>query len=114
MIDRTTAPPGYPVIEDDLAALGFAPLSIELRRTIAFPTGLGCEWNTIGVVPDGPGHYLFTVESSDDIRVAYAGKTGHLWMVTKGFARGRGSRPGERYGRPIHAGENRRRINFLV
>jgi hypothetical protein len=107
--------PGHVTSEGELKSLGFAPLSIELLRAIALAEGNGCEWNTLGVVPEGPGHYLFTVETADAIRVTYAGLTTHLWMVTKGrLPRGGGARPGQRYGRPIYAGATRRRVNLLV
>ncbi len=50
---------------------------------VDLPAGQGAEWTTIGEVPDAPGLYAFTVEDDHQIRVAYVGLTGHLWMVTK-------------------------------
>ena len=107
--------PGHETSEGELKSLGFAPLSLELLRTLVLAEGISCEWNTLGVVPEGPGHYLFTVETGNEIRVTYAGLTTHLWMVTKGrLPRRGGARPGQRYGRPIYAGTTRRRINLLM
>jgi hypothetical protein len=48
------------------------------------------------------------------MRVAYVGRTEHLWMVTKGRLPGGGARGGQRYGRPRHAGATRRRVNILI
>jgi hypothetical protein len=71
--------------------------------------------DTVGIVPEGPGHYLFTVEDNDRMHMTYVGLTEHLWMVTKGrLPGGRGARPGQRYGRPVYAGVTRRRINLLA
>src|SRR3990170_1764325 len=107
--------PGHGTSEPELRSLGFVPLSIEVRRFLPTPEGMCCEWDTVGAVPEGPGHYLFTIEDGGEIRVAYAGLTVHLWMVTKGhLPRGGGARPGQRYGRPKYAGVTRRRINSLV
>jgi hypothetical protein len=84
-------------------------LSVEL------PTGLGCEWDTTSRVPDAPGLYVFTLGRGDDTRVVYAGRTSHLWMVTMGrLPRSGGGRGGQRYGRPRHAGETRKRINIEI
>lgn len=72
----------------------------------------------MGDVPDSPGIYAFTVQRQADhpvTRVVYVGMTTHLWMVTKGFLpRGGGARGGQRYGRPIHAGATRTRINLEI
>lgn len=107
--------PGRDTSEPELRSLGFVPLSIEVRRFVPIPEGLCCEWDTIGAVPESPGHYLFTIEDGAAIRVAYMGLTGHLWMVTKGhLPRGGGARGPQRYGRPKHAGITRRRINLLI
>ena len=66
-------------------------------------------------VPDAPGLYAFTVEDEHQVRVAYVGLTGHLWMVTKGRLPGSGgARGGQRYGRPRHAGGTRQRVNILI
>ncbi|MGH3190087.1 MAG: hypothetical protein ACRDOL_23040 [Streptosporangiaceae bacterium] len=81
---------------------------------VPLPSGQGCEWTTIGEVPDAAGLYAFTVEDDQQIRVAYVGLTGHLWMVTKGRLPGGGARPGQRYGRPRHAGATRQRVNILI
>ena len=107
--------PGHPSSEVELRELGFSPLSLELRRYVNIPDGVGCEWDLIGAVPEFPGHYLFTVEEEALINVTYAGLTGHLWMVTKGrLPNSGGARGGQRYGRPSHAGGTRQRINVLV
>jgi hypothetical protein len=82
---------------------------------IQLPDGLGCNWTTVGTVPDAPGLYAFTVEHDAQVSVTYVGMTEHLWMVTKGrLPRSGGARGGQRYGRPKHAGATRKRINCLV
>lgn len=107
---------GHPVAPADLHQAGFRHL--ELRVTsldVDLPGGQGCEWTTIGEVPDVPGLYAFTVEGDQQIRVVYVGLTGHLWMVAKGRLPGSGSaRGGQRYGRPRHAGVTRRRVNVRI
>jgi hypothetical protein len=83
--------PGHPATATYLYEAGFRPL--ELRVTsldVELPAGRGCEWTTIGEVPDGPGLYAFTVEDDAHIRVTYVGLTEHLWMVTKGRLPGSG------------------------
>jgi hypothetical protein len=108
--------PGHPVTLAGLRQAGFRDL--ELRVTsldVSLPAGRGCEWTTIGEVPDAPGLYAFTVEDDHQLRVAYVGLTGHLWMVTKGRLPGSGgARGGQRYGRPRHAGVTRQRVNILI
>jgi hypothetical protein len=95
--------------------LGFQPLTLVLKRYVCLSAGVGCEWDTIGEVPEGPGHYLFAVEDGIEIRVVYVGLTQHLWMVTRGRLPGFGSpRGGQRYGRPVNAGVTRQRINMLI
>lgn len=74
----------------------------------------GCTWDTMGVVPDTPGHYLFTIEQSSELHVAYVGLTENLWMITKGRLSDGRSRPAQRYGRPKYAGATRARINGLI
>jgi hypothetical protein len=108
--------PGTPSSEDELRHLGFIPLDLSVKRTgLRLPFGTGCDWDSSGHIPDGPGHYLFTVEDGFRLHVAYAGLTTHLWMVTKGYLpRSGGARGGQRYGRPTHAGVTRKRINVLV
>jgi hypothetical protein len=82
---------------------------------VPLPGGFGCEWMTSGDVPDSPGLYAFTVADADERRITYVGRTAHLWMVTRGhLPKSRGSRPGQRYGRPLYAGTTRKRINMLV
>jgi len=76
--------PGHPVTLADLRQAGFRHLELRVTRLdVDLPAGRGCEWTTIGEVPDSPGLYAFTVEDHHQIRVAYVGLTGHLWMVTK-------------------------------
>jgi hypothetical protein len=108
--------PGHPVAAADLYQVGFRPL--ELRVTsldVDLPTGRGCEWTTVGEVPQVSGLYAFTVEDDQYIRVTYVGLTEHLWMVTKGrLPGGGGARGGQRYGRPRHAGVTRQRVNILI
>jgi hypothetical protein len=106
--------PGHVTVGAELGSLGFAPLTLQIRGTIALFAGTGCEWDTLGTVPNGPGHYLFTVEDDSAIHVTYAGLTGELWMVTKGRLPDGRSRPAQRYGRPKYAGVTRQRINLLV
>jgi hypothetical protein len=105
--------PGQNVTSAELEALGFLPLILEVR-CLEVPYGAGCEWTTIDEVPKAPGLYAFTVEAADQLRVAYVGKTEHLWMVTKGRLPNGAARPAQRYGRPKYAGDNRRRINDLI
>jgi hypothetical protein len=108
--------PGTPVTNDELRALGFVPLHLEFTAApVPLETGTGCLWTTVGDVPDSPELYAFTVAVGDRQHVTYVGRTGHLWMVTKGLLpRGGGSRPGQRYGRPKYAGVTRQRMNILV
>jgi len=108
--------PGHPVTLADLHQAGFWHLELRVTRLdVDLPAGRGCEWTTIGEVPDAPGLYAFTVEDNHQIRVAYVGLTGHLWMVTKGRLPGSGgARGGQRYGRPQHAGVTRQRVNILI
>jgi hypothetical protein len=101
-----------------LAAMGFLPLKLHItKREVQLGDAVGCEWTTIGEVPDAPGLYAFTLQRQDpeELRVVYVGMTTHLWMVTKGFLpRGGGARGGQRYGRPIHAGTTRQRVNVHI
>jgi len=79
--------PGYLISAEAPAGKGFRPL--ELRWVgefdIVLPDGMGCDWDTIGEVPAGPGIYAFTVQDDHKLRVTYVGTTTHLWMVTKGI-----------------------------
>jgi hypothetical protein len=108
--------PGHPVTVEELSAAGFRPLALKVSSLeVDLPTGSGCEWTTVGEVPDAAGLYAFTVEDGDDLRVVYVGLTSHLWMVTKGHLPGcAGARGGQRYGRPRHAGVTRQRVNVLI
>jgi hypothetical protein len=118
--------PGFALTSDDLRELRFRPLDLRvLALDVPLASGAtGCTWDTVGDVPDAPGLYAFTVENGEGytvehgerLAVVYVGRTEQLWMVTKGqlpsgTSRGRG---GQRYGRPKHAGETRKRINGLV
>ena len=109
---------GTPVGATELEAIGFRPLKLHISKPEVNVGGqVGCEWTTIGEVPDAPGLYAFTLQRQDpeEVRVVYVGMTTHLWMVTKGLLpRGGGARGGQRYGRPIHAGETRQRINVQI
>ena len=111
-----TNPPGFPVSPRELENLGFSAHEIVVQRLdVLLPEGLGCEWSTLGTVPDSPGLYAFTVSDERAQRVAYVGRTAHLWMVTLGrLPRSGGARPGQRYGRPLYAGSTRKRVNILV
>lgn len=106
--------PGHVTTEAELASLGFAPRTLKIRGPIALFAGTGCEWDTVGTVPSGPGHYLFTVQDDSAIHVTYVGLTVELWMVTKGRLPDGRPRPAQRYGRPKYAGVTRQRINVLV
>lgn len=108
--------PGHPISAEALLAMGFIPHELRVdEMDIQLPDGLGCNWTTIGTVPDAPGLYAFTVEHDTEVSVTYVGMTEHLWMVTKGhLPRSGGARGGQRYGRPKHAGATRKRINCLV
>jgi len=108
---------GARVGANDLATLGFRPLNLHIsKREVQVGDAVGCEWTTIGDVPDAPGLYAFTLQRQDpeEVRVVYVGMTAHLWMVTKGRLPGGLSRPGQRYGRPIYAGVTRQRINVQI
>jgi hypothetical protein len=102
----------------ELSSLGFRSLDMTIGRIdLELTGGMGCEWTTVGDVPDAPGLYASTLHraSEDDLRVVYVGMTENLWMVTKGrLPRGGGARGGQRYGRPTHAGETRQRVNVEV
>ncbi len=108
--------PGHAITDGQLCALGFGPHTLDVERVgIVLPTGMGCEWRTLGDVPESPGVYAFTVEDAEHQSVAYVGSTSHLWMVTKGrLPHSGGSRPGNRYGRPLYAADGRVRINILI
>jgi hypothetical protein len=108
--------PGHPIAATALFAAGFRPLELTVGSLhVDLPSGTGCEWTTMGEVPDAPGLYAFTVEDDHELRVAYVGLTEHLWMVTKGhLPGGAGARGGQRYGRPKHAGVTRKRVNILI
>jgi hypothetical protein len=107
---------GFAVEADELIDLGFSPFELEVRAVgVPVARGIGCEWSTLGAVPDHPGLYAFTTHDDIALRVTYVGRTEHLWMVTKGrLPRSGGARPGQRYGRPRYAGITRQRINILV
>ncbi len=112
---REAAWPGHPILATELAQLGFQPLELRVTNlNLLLSSGWGCEWTTIGEVPDAPGVYAFTVEDHRQLRVAYVGLAEHLWMVTKGRLPDGGARGGQRYGRPRHAGATRQRVNILI
>ena len=114
-ITNETAFPGHRISSSELAGVGFAPLELRvLNLDIELPSGLACEWATMGEVPAGPGLYAFTVEDDYEMRVTYVGLTEHLWMVTRGQLPDGSARGGQRYGRPRHAGATRQRINILI
>lgn len=102
--------------EAQLRELGFRPLKLDItHQTVSTPQGDGCDFDVIGSVPETPGVYLFTVKDEAGLRVTYVGQTSHLWMVTKGrLPRGGGARGGQRYGRPVHAGQTRQRVNVAI
>jgi hypothetical protein len=108
--------PGHAVTDDELSSLGFSAHELKVQRVgVVLPIGTGCEWSTLGDVPESPGLYAFTVGDHEHQTVTYVGLTAHLWMVTKGrLPRGGGGRGGQRYGRPLHAGGTRVRINLLI
>lgn len=108
--------PGHVISAAVLSAADFRPLALQVRSLeVDLPSGRGCEWTIIGDIPDSPGLYLFTVEDDHQLRVAYVGLTGHLWMVTNGrLPGGAGARRGQRYARPRHAGATRHRVNVLI
>lgn len=105
--------PGTLVHPSDLAGIGFQKCELKNIEPVKLRNGQnGINWDTVGEVPDSSGIYAFTVEDACQLRVTYVGMTSHLWMVTKGrLPRGGGARGGNRYGRPKHAGETRKRIN---
>ena len=108
----TPARPGSPTTRHDVLSFGFQPFDLEIEGEVEVPGhGQGLRWRTLGDVPQCAGVYLFTTEMGHDLRVVYVGLTEHLWMVTHGCYPDGRSRPGQRYGRPFHAGETRKRIN---
>ena len=104
--------PGHLTSDSELAGLGFLPLVPEAQGAVQLADGAGMDWNTVGEVPDAPGHYLFTVEDGASTSVVYVGLTSHLSMVTRGILPRVGARGGQRYGRPQHAGATRKRVNI--
>jgi hypothetical protein len=111
-----TGLPGYAVSDEELSALGFSVHDLEFAPSdVTLATGIGRAWKTLGDVADSPGLYAFTVDDGRIQHVAYVGRTAHVWMVTKGYLpRSGGARGGQRYGRPVHAGATRQRVNILV
>lgn len=111
---RGICPPGYPITEEELRDVGFTSHELRVDRIeVSLAGGMGRNWETIGVVPDLPGLYAFTVLAGRDERVTYVGLTTHLPMVTDGIRLGV-SRRGQRYGRPKWAGQTRQRVNVCV
>lgn len=83
--DGTMAWPGHPILATELARAGFHSLELRVSNLdVDLLSGRGCEWTTLGGVPDAPGLYAFTVEDEHQMRVAYVGRTEYPWMVTKG------------------------------
>ena len=69
--DRRAALPGHPVPVTALSAVGFWPLELQVHSLdVDLPCGRGCEWTTLGEVPEAPGLYAFTVEDDHELRVA--------------------------------------------
>jgi hypothetical protein len=102
--------PGRVITDADLMTLGFVSHELVFGKAVAWGSGCGIEWKTVGDLPQSAGNYAFTI-----LRVTYVGLTEHLWMVTKGFLpAGGGARPGQRYGKPKYSGVTRKRINYLV
>jgi hypothetical protein len=104
------------VDRDNLTSRGFAPHSLAFHGTDF--SRANCEWDTLGTIPDSAGLYAFVLTHDDqpgELRVAYVGRTGNLWMVTKGrLPRDGGARGPQRYGRWKHAGPTRLRVNGLI
>jgi hypothetical protein len=125
-ITSAAFPPGNGVPVDLLLSMGFTPLRLEVHTSgIALPGGPGCAWDTLGVVPDSAGQYLFSQQAGVDplhlpqpgerVNVTYSGCTTHLFMVTHGYRpHPRRPRGPQRYGRPVHAGPTRKRVNQAV
>jgi hypothetical protein len=115
LVERVPCPPGRPIEDAELLAIGFVPFEIEVRPDdVAVPKyGVGRNWVTLGDVPDSPGLYAFTVDDGRQQCVTYVGKTDHLAMVTKGRRPGARNlgRGGQRYGRPLYSGDTRRYVN---
>jgi len=94
--------------------LGFQRHEIKVRH-LTLPSGVGCEWDTLGEVPKAPGLYAFTVDDGMHLNVVYVGMTTHLWMVTRGkLPDGGGARGPQRYGRHKCAGPTRKRVNEAI
>jgi len=107
---------GTQISRDDLRQLDFAGHALQRVPSADVPEAGLIGWDTLGEVPRAPGLYCFVGEhgSPGDLRIFYVGMTTHLWMVTKGQLPGGVARGGQRYGRPKHAGETRRRVNGEV
>lgn len=76
---------GTVVARDDLTSRGFVPHALAFRGTDF--SRANCEWDSLGTIPDSAGLYAFVLTHDDqpgELRVAYVGRTGNLWMVTKG------------------------------
>jgi hypothetical protein len=114
-IEELKSRAGHSATREELEQLGFLPLTLAVSNPdVDLGYTRGCEWDTLGEVPDAPGVYLFTAGRGSELRVMYAGETGHLWMVTKGrLPRGEG-RGGNRYGRPRNAPPGRVKVNALL
>lgn len=65
--------------------MGFQPFNLRfLEPSLEIVEMGGCLWDTLGTVPDAPGHYLFSVGAADTTCVVYLSLTENLSMVTKG------------------------------
>ncbi len=50
--------PGFPVLAQNLMREGFIPLElVALRHNVLLPDGRGTGWNSLGDVPQAPGHF---------------------------------------------------------
>lgn len=107
---------GAQVSRDDLQQLDFVEHALRHVPSADVPESGLIGWDTGGEVPRASGLYCFVGEHSApaDLRIFYVGMTTHLWMVTRGQLPGGVARGGQRYGRPRHAGETRRRINAEI
>lgn len=107
---------GARVARVDLDQLGFMEHVLQRVPAVDVPEAGLIGWNTVGDVPKAPGLYCFVGrrDSTGDLRLFYVGMTTHLWMVTKGRLPSGMARGGQRYGRPRHAGETRRRVNAEI
>jgi hypothetical protein len=106
----------YGVNVDELATWGFEPVKIRwLCTTFDDKRYANCrDFDVEGRVPRSSGLYVFVLERHATVDVRYVGRTSDLPMVTLGKTTNGQPRGGQRYGRPKHSGDTRRRVNAAL